>query len=276
MKYYVSRKTDYRNCNRRDFTLNQQKRHHSPVYYMLRPYEKEHDVRFYNYIFQTTAFQRSLFGLGNGIMIKESGNGKLNTIRMRIPMDKFGGLYIPIAPAALQKRISDFLDQKCLEIENAKSAIQKELDVLAQYRSSVVSSAVTKGLKGVSLKASGIDWVSQVPDNWKVIPSKYLFHEVNIAKYPDDERLTSSVKYGIITQEEYMEREVLPYVPDAVAFFEEKVDAKKPVIKVGAEIPITRYFYKYRTPATTEALEAEFTEKELSIRQRVTKLFSEV
>ena len=73
-----------------------------------------------------------------------------------------------------------------------------------------------------------------------------------------------------------MEREVLPYVPDAVAFFEEKVDAKKPVIKVGAEIPITRYFYKYRTPATTEALEAEFTEKELSIRQRVTKLFSEV
>ena len=179
----------------------------SPVYYMLRPYEKEHDVRFYNYIFQTTAFQRSLFGLGNGIMIKESGNGKLNTIRMRIPMDKFGGLYIPIAPAALQKRISDYLDQKCLEIENAKSAIQKELDVLAQYRSSVVSSAVTKGLKGVSLKASGIDWVSQVPDNWEVIPSKYLFHEVNIAKYPDDERLTSSVKYGIITQEEYMERE---------------------------------------------------------------------
>lgn len=64
----------------------------SPVYYMLRPWNAKEDVRYYNYIFQTTMFQRSLFGLGNGILIKESGNGKLNTIRMRIPMDKFGGL----------------------------------------------------------------------------------------------------------------------------------------------------------------------------------------
>ena len=71
----------------------------SPVYYMLRPYGTREDVRYYNYIFQTTMFQRSLYGLGNGILIKESGNGKLNTIRMRIPMDKFGGLFIPVAPA---------------------------------------------------------------------------------------------------------------------------------------------------------------------------------
>ena len=89
----------------------------SPVYYMLRPKEKDDDVRYYNYIFQTTLFQRSLFGLGNGILIKESGNGKLNIIRMRIPMDKFGGLYIPIAPKDKQKKISDFLDAKCGEID---------------------------------------------------------------------------------------------------------------------------------------------------------------
>jgi len=62
----------------------------SPVYYMLRPINDDEDVRFYNIYFQTTMFQRSLYGLGNGILIKESGNGKLNTIRMRIPMDKFG------------------------------------------------------------------------------------------------------------------------------------------------------------------------------------------
>ena len=42
----------------------------SPVYYMLRPRKTNEDVRFYNYIFQTTVFQRSLFGLGNGILIK--------------------------------------------------------------------------------------------------------------------------------------------------------------------------------------------------------------
>lgn len=45
----------------------------SPVYYMLRPRNKQEDVRYYNYIFQTRMFQRSLYGLGNGILIKESG-----------------------------------------------------------------------------------------------------------------------------------------------------------------------------------------------------------
>lgn len=75
----------------------------SPVYYMLRPRNHEYDVRYFNYIFQTTVFQKSLFGLGNGILIKESSNGKLNTIRMRIPMDKFGNLHIPVATVHSQK-----------------------------------------------------------------------------------------------------------------------------------------------------------------------------
>ena len=79
----------------------------SPVYYMLRPFNKCEDVRFYNFIFQTTVFQRSLFGLGNGILMKESSNGKLNTIRMRIPMDKLGGLFIPVAPEKEQSRIAN-------------------------------------------------------------------------------------------------------------------------------------------------------------------------
>lgn len=45
--------------------------------------------------------------------------------------------------------------------------------------------------------------------------------------------------------DDYMTREVLPHVPDAKAFFEEDLGKKKPVIKTGAEIPFTRYFYKF-------------------------------
>ena len=102
----------------------------SPVYYMLRPIDKSEDVRFYNYIFQSTVFQRSLYGLGNGILIKESGNGKLNTIRMRIPIDKFGGLFIPVAPIHEQKKIADFLDAKCAEIDALAADIQTQIDTL--------------------------------------------------------------------------------------------------------------------------------------------------
>lgn len=73
--------------------------------------------------------------------------------------------------------------------------------------------------------------------------------------------------------DDYMAREVLPHIPDAVAFFEENLGAKKPVVKTGAEIPLTRYFYKYQQPATSETLETKFMELELSVSDRVAKLF---
>ena len=71
----------------------------------------------------------------------------------------------------------------------------------------------------------------------------------------------------------YMAREVLPHIPDAKAFFEENLSAKKPVIKTGAEIPFTRYFYKYQQPTPSEELEARFMELELSVSEQVAKLF---
>lgn len=73
--------------------------------------------------------------------------------------------------------------------------------------------------------------------------------------------------------DEYMAREVLPHVPDAKAFWEEKADAKKPVIKTGAEIPFTQYFYKYEQPVPGEELAKQFTELEQSVSQRIAKLF---
>ncbi len=73
--------------------------------------------------------------------------------------------------------------------------------------------------------------------------------------------------------EDYMAREVLPHIPDAAAFFEENLGAKKPVIKTGAEIPFTRYFYKYQQPIASEELKAKFSELELSVSERVARLF---
>lgn len=72
---------------------------------------------------------------------------------------------------------------------------------------------------------------------------------------------------------DYMKREVLPHVPDAKAFFEENLTAKKPVIKVGAEIPFTRYFYKYQQPEKSEVLEKEFLTIEKSVSEKIKSLF---
>lgn len=71
----------------------------------------------------------------------------------------------------------------------------------------------------------------------------------------------------------YMEREVLPHIPDAKWFWEENLTAKKPVIKTGAEIPFTRYFYKYQQPVPSEELERKFLSLEQSVTERIKKLF---
>ena len=90
--------------------------------------------------------------------------------------------------------------------------------------------------------------------------------------YDKETRDTELVKFEE-SIEDYMAREVLPHIPDAVAFFEENLGAKKPVVKTGAEIPFTRYFYKYQEPVASDELEARFMELEQSVTERVEKLF---
>lgn len=146
----------------------------SPVYYMLRPISEDDDVRYFNYIFQTTVFQRSLLGLGNGILMKESDNGKLNTIRMRIPLDKLGNLYIPVPDSATQKIISDYLDRIIPDINVLIKDIEKQIETLEEYKKSVITEAVTKGLNpDVEMKDSGIEWIGMIPEHWEVKRVKY-------------------------------------------------------------------------------------------------------
>lgn len=92
--------------------------------------------------------------------------------------------------------------------------------------------------------------------------------------YDKETRDTEIVKYTEDIQT-YMAREVLPYVPDAKWFWEENLGAKKPVIKIGAEIPFTRYFYKYTQPEKSEVLEEKFLTLEKSVSERIKALFGE-
>ena len=163
----------------------------SPVYYMLRPQKKTADVRYFNYIFQTTLFQRSLFGLGNGILMKESGNGKLNTIRMRIPMEKFGDLFIPVAPDDEQKSNSDYLDMRCKKIDELIVDIQSQVDILQAQRKAIITEAVTKGLNPeADYMDSGVQWIGKMPRHWKCIRGKYILRYIQKPIKEDDGVIT--------------------------------------------------------------------------------------
>lgn len=83
--------------------------------------------------------------------------------------------------------------------------------------------------------------------------------DIEIVKYTED-------------IETYMAREVLPHIPDAKWFWEEDLTKKKPVIKTGAEIPFTRFFYKYQAPKPSAELLAEFLEIDKAVNERIARL----
>lgn len=84
-----------------------------------------------------------------------------------------------------------------------------------------------------------------------------------VAPSPQDEQACHLVRWG----------DVEITHAEAKLFFEENLGAKKPVIKTGAEIPFTRYFYKYQQPTASEELEAKFMELEFSVSGRISELF---
>ena len=72
-------------------------------------------------------------------------------------MDKFGGLFIPVAPVDEQQRIANFLDAKCAGIDAMTSDIQTQIDTLEQYKRSVITETVIKGLiPDAEMKNSGV------------------------------------------------------------------------------------------------------------------------
>ena len=136
----------------------------SPVYYAL--YSKENsNIKFYNYIFQTSVFQNSLKGLGNGIL----------EIRMRIPMSNLNNVFLPLPPLNEQEKIAEFLDKKCEIIDKRLNNFERKIKSLKEYKKSLISECVTKGLnpKILKFKDSGIPWIGQIPKHWKISKIKY-------------------------------------------------------------------------------------------------------
>ena len=119
----------------------------SPVYYMFYSDNENIDIRFYNYVFKTKAFQRSLMGLGNGILIKESENGSLNTIRMRIPMEKLNKVNLVVPNILEQRKIVDFLDEKIPEVDSIILKTKETIEEYQKYKNAIITETVTHGLR---------------------------------------------------------------------------------------------------------------------------------
>ena len=75
-----------------------------------------------------------------------------------------------------QQQIVHFLDRKCTAIDTAIEKTKKSIEKLEEYKKAVLTKAVTKGIDpNAKMKDSGVEWIGEIPEGWKVTKTKYLF-----------------------------------------------------------------------------------------------------
>ncbi|WP_461810759.1 restriction endonuclease subunit S domain-containing protein [Faecalimonas sp.] len=176
----------------------------SPVYYALYPHNDE-NVWYYHHIFRLMPFQRSLVGLGKGILMHESDEGTLTSVRMRISMDYLGNVLLPVPPRDEQDQIVKYLNWKVSDINKLIGTKRKELKKLYDLKKTLIKDVVTCGVsKEATKKSSKIDWIGEIKSNYEIIPLKRLLKEklqygANESGIPFDEQLPRYIRITDIT-----------------------------------------------------------------------------
>lgn len=116
---------------------------------------------------------------------------RAKNLRHSFTEEQLGAIKVPVPPIVEQERIADFLDSQCSQIDAISADIQKEIEILEQYKRSVITEAVTKGLNpDAEMKDSGVPWIGKMPANWTCIKGKYILKYMQKPVKPDDGVIT--------------------------------------------------------------------------------------
>jgi type I restriction enzyme, S subunit len=134
----------------------------SPAYVVARPHP-EVEPRYFSYLFRTNAYMNEVDGYSRGI-VKD---------RNRLYWEDFKGISSCTPPLAEQRSIADYLDANAVKVRRFIRNRRQLIGVLNEQKQAIINRAVTRGLDPhVPLKASGIDWLGDVPEHWMVKPLK--------------------------------------------------------------------------------------------------------
>lgn len=132
------------------------------------------------------------------IVLKANGSAQPN-----VSGSVYGEFKIPFPPLDEQQKIVDYLDKRCGEIYTITAKIQEQITTLEEYKKSVISEAVTKGLNSnAPMKDSGIEWIGKIPVNWNVYPIYSYFTERKHKNSLGREDNLLSLSYGKIIRKD--------------------------------------------------------------------------
>ena len=145
---------------------------------------------YFHYLLHSFDVQKVFYNMGNGV-------------RQGLNYSEFSKLMVFSPSFSEQQSIVRFLDAKSAEIDALSSDIQTQIDTLEQYKRSVISEVVTRGLDpNVPTKDSGIEWVGKIPANWDIHPIYYYFEERKNSNYALQEQNLLSLSYGRIIRKD--------------------------------------------------------------------------
>lgn len=121
------------------------------------------DNKYLAYLFKTDCWRSQIRSSVNGVKVFSVTQSTLSDSTVILP------------PVEEQITIASYLDHKVSQIDGAIAEKEQMLEELKAYRSAIISETVTKGLdKTVEMKDSGIEWIGNIPETWKIVRIKHI------------------------------------------------------------------------------------------------------
>ena len=161
---------------------------------LLRP-NQNINPRFLGYAADAPSSRHQKATMGRGFTVVHIYRSELKRLALAIP------------PPDEQALIVRFLDHADRRIRRYIRAKQKLVKLLTEQKQAIIHRAVTRGLDpDVRLKPSGVEWLGDIPEHWRVCRSRRLFSERTELARPNDIQLSATQAYGVIPQSEFEAR----------------------------------------------------------------------
>lgn len=133
---------------------------------------------YYHYLLHAYDLAKVYYHMGGGL-------------RQSLDYSELCRIKILVPPKMEQSQIVSFLDRKCSAIDVAIAKTQESIAKLEEYKKSVITKAVTKGIEpDVKMKDSGVEWIGKVPEGWALRRGKFILKNLSRPVRNDDKIIT--------------------------------------------------------------------------------------
>lgn len=174
----------------------------SPAYCVYRA-RQEVCAKYFHYLFRTDIYAE---------LFKQNSTGIIDS-RLRLYPDKFLALKCQVPPLEQQEKIVSYLDRKCAEIDAIIAKQQQIIEKLKEYKLSVITEAVTKGLDpNVPMKDSGVEWIGKVPEGWIITSLRNGLSNIQTGPFGSQLHAEDYIENGIfvINPANIVDGEIIP------------------------------------------------------------------